>query len=217
MKKINLMLGAAVIACTAFFASCNNGTKTFVDVTEEKYSNTYDLVSYSKKEVVSVSEKDSTGAAVNHDDETTETVWVPLTEPTNTGKSVATISWTKSEVEDGFISYELKVNNGQSMNGKKKVKNPGDADFGTEQTASQNISTIYFYKEGDKYYTKGNSGNYYELSGDPENATTLSFTDVSVEGDSNSSGSWQLATAKDKKVTTTTTTYTIVLKASESL
>lgn len=229
MKKINLVLCAAAIACTAFFASCDNGAKTYVDVTYENYENTYDLVSFTKVVKVSDAETDASGNAVTHNDITTTDVF---TADTKSAKNSATISWTESEVVDGFITYNLKLKS--TIAGKAKSKT-NDGDFSAEvDTNTDNVGitgtevyntgsgtsyilpsdkTWNFYKQDDKYYIKGDSGNINLVSGDLEKDTTISFTDVVVQDRSGI----KTKDAKDKYIRTTTTTYTIVLKASESL
>ncbi|WP_022933548.1 hypothetical protein [Treponema bryantii] len=215
MKKINLVLCAAAIACTAFFASCDNGAKTYVDVTYENYENTYDLVSFTEVVKVSDAETDASGNAVTHNDITTTGVF---TADTKSAKNSATISWKDSEVVDGFTSYSLKINKNVEGKGKSKTN---DGDFSAEVDTNTNnegiteanTKTWTFYKQDDKYYIKGASGNINLVSGDLEKDTTISFTDVVVQDRSGI----KTKDAKDKYIRTTTTTYTIVLKASESL
>jgi hypothetical protein len=229
MKKINLVLCAAAIACTAFFASCDNGAKTYVDVTYENYENTYDLVSFTEVVKVSDAETDAAGNAVTHNDITTTDVF---TADTKSAKNTVTISWKDSEVVDGFTSYNLKLNGGVTGKAKSKTNdgdfsaevdtNTDDAEITGYDSYDDNLGTTVrvssprtweFYKQDDKYYIKGDSGNINLVSGDLEKDTTISFTDVVVQDRSGI----KTKDAKDKYIRTTTTTYTIVLKASESL
>ena len=222
MKKINLVLCAAAIACTAFFASCDNGAKTYVDVTYENYENTYDLVSFTEVVKVSDAETDAAGNAVAHTDTTTTSVF---TADSKSAKDSVTISWKDSEVVDGFTGYSLEITKNVEGKGKSKTN---DGDFSAETdmdvdsisfpgyTRDDNgnwIPNFDFYKQDDKYYIKGRSGNINLVSGDLEKDTTISFTDVVVQDRSGI----KTKDAKDKYIRTTTTTYTIVLKATESL
>ena len=214
MKKITLVLCAAAIACTAFFTSCDNGAKTYTDVTYEDYKNTYDLVSFTKVVKVSETETNAAGTAVAHDDTTTTSVF---TADAKSAKSKVTISWRDSEVVDGFVPYTITINGNVEGKGKSKT-NDGDftsevdTDTNTEYITSGGWASWSLYKQDDKYYIKSN-GNLREVTGDPEKDTTISYTDVSV---SDLAG-WKDSDAKNKDIRTTTTTYTIVLKASESL
>jgi len=219
MKKINLVLCAAAIACTAFFTSCDNGAKTYTDVTYEDYKNTYDLVSFTKVVTTSETETNAAGTAVTHDDTTATYVW---TADAKSAKNTVAISWRDSEVVDGFISYTINIatDDLNPIDGKEKHKT-GNGDFSAEAdytseeagvTNSIGRASWTLYKQNDKYYIKSN-GNLCEVTGDPEKDTTISYTDVSV---SDLAG-WKDSDAKNKDIRTTTTTYTIVLKASESL
>ncbi len=233
MKKITLVLCAAAIACTAFFTSCDNGAKTYTDVTYEEYENTYDLVSFTEVTKITEDKTDAAGNAVTVDPSTTTNVF---TADAKSGKNKVKILWTDSEVVDGFVNYKLIITDNVTGKGKSKTNdgeftaeidistgstssNPYNLGLTTETYNSDDWSVYYypckvwnFYKQDGKYYIATADG-YTLVTGDPEKDTTISFTDVSVTDNVG----WKANDAKNKDIVTTTTTYTIVLKASESL
>ena len=205
MKKINMILCAAVLTCAAFMVSCQKDVEppVLTDVTTKEYSNTYDFVSLTTVETVSQKEVDADGNNVTHADVVTTTVQNALS---GEGTAAATISWNDSKTSKGFKQYNLRINS-VYCNNKQKVGTGNFEDLGENWF---NYYSTTFYKKNGKYYTQ----NLQPVTGNPEaDNVTLTYTEVNVDDQIG----WKPKNDKRVNIVTTTTVYTLVLKASASL
>lgn len=230
MKKINLVLCAAAIACTAFFASCKNGA---AETPKWKLGNekTVAIHDYSVSGTITTQTANKT---VN----TAGTA--STTDLTNTSTKVitsgyATLSWSDNANWDGNYSnqygYDVVFNNVKGYTWTQSQVGTGTP-VGTAPTTpsitSTTIGTLTFYKVGSKFYIQRSLASTDSTTTDTVNATSLvevkSFTAEDLEAgkdinisfsysDVKNNNNYQATTALNSDKTTTTVTYNLVLKA----
>lgn len=225
MKKINLVLCAAAIACTAFFASCKNNAaetpKWKLNNEQTKVLNEYS-VSGTATKVVAGRTVNASGVASTTD----------LTTTTNYvfSSGYANVSWVDNSNWDGNYSnqngYNVVFDNvkGYSWNTTQVgTGTPTGTAPTTPTIASTSIPAFRFYKVGSKFYyeaslesTSSNTAKSLvevkgftaeDLEAGKDINISITFSDVK------NNNNYQSTTAQNSDKTTTTWTYSIALKA----
>ncbi len=205
MKKINLILCAAAVACAGFFVSCSNGAPeiTFVNQTSTKnyYSVTGSLTTIEADKTV------TSGVAGTSD--TTTTVVDTIT------KGYATITWTENAKDDGNMGskYTISFDNLKGTNDNTQVVTGTTTTtaFNTNPTeGSLSEDNIELYKIDDAFFFMNvTEGQFVKVSADNLESGddfTLSFEYSNVDDNMGT----RLTT--NTNVNTTTTTYKYELK-----
>ena len=230
MKKINLVLCAAAIACTAFFASCkNNAAETPKWKLQNEQTTVLNEYSVSGTITTVTANKTVSAAGVASTTDTTTTVNQIIS------SGYAEITWTDNSNWDGNYSnqngYNVKfetVKGYQWSSTQVGTGTPTGTAPNTPNIASTSIPTLTFYKVGSKFYYEASLASTDTTSTNTVTAKSLvevkSFTAEDIEAgkdltisfsysDVKNNNNYQATTALNSDKTTTTVTYNLVLKA----
>lgn len=162
MKKINLVLCAAAVACAAFFVSCKNEAETpeitFVNqtTTQNKYS-----VTGTYTEVVADATVNAAGTASTTDP--------TVTTKTTVSSGYANVRWTEDKTYTGNESYSRYSINFYGVNGTENTQRKSGTtvtqEFATELTVQPLvIDGIALYKIGENFYYETEDGQYIKAT-----------------------------------------------------
>lgn len=145
MKKINLILGACAFAAAALLASCNNGAKDLVNVSEVNNWYTYNVTG-------SLTTKEKSG--------TTASTTVTTTKATIT-TATANVSWIEDAVDEGnYDTYNIEFNGKADWTKTVKV---GDADATTTKLSNGFGESLRFNNVQDKIENFPGTSGYYNI------------------------------------------------------
>lgn len=161
MKKINLILCAAAVACAGFFVSCSNGAPEITFVNETTTKNLYSVTG----SVTTIEADKTVTSGVAATDDETDTTVETIT------KGYATISWNEYTSDEGNMSRAYTISF-EGLKGTSQSKTDVGSTAGTFAPAtptegSLTVGNITLYKIDDAFfYISDSEGKYVKVSAD---------------------------------------------------